>query len=211
MKKTRFLALALVVAIALMGAGYAMWTDQLVVKAEVQTGKLDVDFIEVKTPGRGYSDPTLVTITENNNMIKALGDNADNGNDRDLVEIKIGNFYPKAEVKRTVTLKNVGSIPAIVNVKDFELVAQGKGDVYKHVNAKVTRSNPYTPKLAGELEELDVEFQHHPQPTYVELAVGQSLDLDLVFTFLESAPNEVTEEQTVSYVLTMNFKQFNDR
>ena len=42
MKKVRFIALALVAAITLMGAGYAIWSDQTFATATVKTGKFDM-------------------------------------------------------------------------------------------------------------------------------------------------------------------------
>ena len=46
MKKTKSLALVLVVAIMMMGAGYAYWTEDLTINTTVDTGILDVTFEE---------------------------------------------------------------------------------------------------------------------------------------------------------------------
>lgn len=46
MKKTKLLALTLVVALMMMGAGYAYWTEALTIKTTVDTGDLNVVFNE---------------------------------------------------------------------------------------------------------------------------------------------------------------------
>ena len=46
MRKPKFLALALVVAIMLMGAGYAQWTDVLTIENTVTTGDMNVEFVD---------------------------------------------------------------------------------------------------------------------------------------------------------------------
>ncbi len=45
MKRTRFIALALVVAIMLMGAGYAAWDETIQVRGTVDTGTVDVSIV----------------------------------------------------------------------------------------------------------------------------------------------------------------------
>lgn len=44
MKKTKFIAFTLVLAVILMGAGYAYWTDSLTIKNSVTTGKFNLIF-----------------------------------------------------------------------------------------------------------------------------------------------------------------------
>ena len=44
-EKTRFLVLSLAVAIMLMGAGYAYWTETLTISNTVTTGALELDFL----------------------------------------------------------------------------------------------------------------------------------------------------------------------
>jgi len=45
MKKTKFLSLVLIVAVMLMGAGYAYWTQELKITNTVKTGDLKVEFL----------------------------------------------------------------------------------------------------------------------------------------------------------------------
>jgi len=53
MKKSRFLVLALVLAVMLMGAGYAYWTDTLTINNTVSTGELNVRFAGTNTTRGG--------------------------------------------------------------------------------------------------------------------------------------------------------------
>lgn len=50
MKKSKLLAGVLVASMALLGTGYAYWTDQLTVKTTVATGELNVKYVSVSTP-----------------------------------------------------------------------------------------------------------------------------------------------------------------
>lgn len=88
MKKTRFLALTLVVALALMGAGYAAWMDVLKVDTTVKTGYLDVDFTGVK------SETSSEWVEVTHNYITALNDGNETGPTADLdkVVLKIRNL-----------------------------------------------------------------------------------------------------------------------
>lgn len=56
MKKRRFIAGVLVLSMLLMGTGYAYWTDKLTINTTVDTGKLDVQFLDTGLYGAyGYS------------------------------------------------------------------------------------------------------------------------------------------------------------
>lgn len=45
MKKTKFIALALVIVTTLMGVGYAQWRDTLKIESTVNSGNLNVEFV----------------------------------------------------------------------------------------------------------------------------------------------------------------------
>src|SRR5690554_3744451 len=51
MRKYKFIALALVLAVMLMGAGYAYWTETLTISNTVTTGDMDVVFAPANIAG----------------------------------------------------------------------------------------------------------------------------------------------------------------
>lgn len=112
MKKTRFIALALVVALMLMGAGYAAWSEPLSLTSTVKTGNFNMEITQasIKT-GDDYAKnhshnwheydwthdgDQEVSIYNNKNQV--------------IVEFK--DLYPGGCVGLGMTAKNIGTIPA---------------------------------------------------------------------------------------------------
>jgi hypothetical protein len=115
MKKSRFIALIMVVAIMLMGAGYAEWTDLLTVDAVVCTGEMSVEFIDGKYDGIGVNcDADWVTAT----LITGTA----------VETIAVDNMFPGAKVEYVTTVKNMGTIPAKIEDVDIT-VYDGCGEL----------------------------------------------------------------------------------
>jgi predicted ribosomally synthesized peptide with SipW-like signal peptide len=113
MKKTRFVAMVLAVAVMLIGAGYAAWTDTLIITNTVSTGNLDVDM----DTGSVYVYPTASAetpdgITNRTAKAELTGE--------DEVTVTITNLYPNAKAVVTIPVINDSSIP--VKVNKFETV-----------------------------------------------------------------------------------------
>ena len=88
MKKSSFIAMVLVVALVLMGAGYAAWTDRLSINTEIKTGYLDVSFADA-------------AVFESSNLV--------------TTNVSIGNMYPGATADVTLKMTNNGTIPVGMN------------------------------------------------------------------------------------------------
>lgn len=112
MKKTKFLALVLVVSIMMMGAGYAYWSQTLTFDTTVQTGELEVSFITPPSTGSNFPEQTTskLTVTDYNTM-----------------RVEYGNVYPGAESTLSFKIKNTGSITA--HVDDFTIINKNTADV----------------------------------------------------------------------------------
>ena len=108
MKIVRILALTLIIALGLMGAGYAYWTDTLTINNSVSTGEFNVDFMKED----GY--PKMFGRTNEQYLVKSLEQN-DN-----TVSISVGNMYPDSYVRYELKMKNTGTIPAVF--KNAEVV-----------------------------------------------------------------------------------------
>lgn len=122
MKRTRFIALALVVALMLMGAGYAAWNDRIEVRGTVNTGKVDVQIVSGEILPRAMltddtRDSWVSSDADNNNMwIETKLDN-----NAKSAAFKFDKLYPGAEVKYIFRATNEGNLP--VRVSDVKLKA----------------------------------------------------------------------------------------
>ena len=151
MKKTRYIAVALVVAVMLMGAGYAYWSDTLTIDNTVSTGEFDMG-LECISDVRDY-DNYLENSGEEGNPFGSGDDYvnpeiADDGVGFSYSEDKITfintNLYPGSGACISFKLNNKGSIPAKVDkvegtittgsgIKDEFIYTIGKVVLYKKV------------------------------------------------------------------------------
>lgn len=104
MKKARFVAMVLAVAVMLIGAGYAAWTDTLIINNSVSTGNLDVNMVD----GSVIVCPTAAATTSDGlvNRVATAEVTAD-----DTVTVTITNLYPNAKAVVTIPVTNNSSIP----------------------------------------------------------------------------------------------------
>lgn len=105
MKKTKYLALTLVVAIMMMGAGYAYWSETLTIENTVNTGELDVIFVEpTNVVGEDTYQPNADATPDGHGMI-----------------VTYDNIYPGVANEFHFTLDNEGTIGAYVD--DFAITS----------------------------------------------------------------------------------------
>lgn len=102
MKKTRFVAMVLAVAVMLIGAGYAAWTETLTITNTVSTGYVDVDLL---------NGSVVVHSTEVANSDDALDRTASATGSEQSATVTITNLYPGAEAVVTIPVKNNSTIP----------------------------------------------------------------------------------------------------
>lgn len=109
MKKYKFITLAMVLAVMLMGAGYAYWTETLTISSTVTTGELDVQFVPLalldgsstgdydnKRPfNKDYMDVSLTPADNNHKLICNFTD-----------------IYPGAGGYIKFRVENKGTVPA---------------------------------------------------------------------------------------------------
>lgn len=105
MKKTRFLVLVLAVAVMLVGAAYAYWTQDLTINTTVNTGELEVIFQE----------PANVTEEDDYQI------NADCTPDGYSMEVTFNDVYPGVRNNFYFDMVNTGTLGAYVD--DFSITA----------------------------------------------------------------------------------------
>ncbi|MCT4607112.1 MAG: SipW-dependent-type signal peptide-containing protein [Marinisporobacter sp.] len=117
MKKTKFLALVLAVAVMMMGAGYAAWNETVTINNTVETGEVDVALLK---------DGSKTEVkNEDNCDIEHAGtgvmvENNDKTSTENKATVKLTNLYPGAVVDVTIPVKNNGSIPVKLDSKGIE-------------------------------------------------------------------------------------------
>lgn len=110
MKNTKFIAGALVLAMGLLGTGYAYWTDALQVESTVSTGNLAVEW-EVAEQMPAHS---------NENAEYTPGEITA---DKKGAILNIENMYPGSKTSYYATAENKGTIP--VKVAQIKITAEG--------------------------------------------------------------------------------------
>lgn len=106
MRKPKFLALTLVIAIMLMGAGYAQWTDVLTIENTVSTGDMNVEFI---LEGAASWD---------NDYMNAEIERSD---DNKTETVTITDMYPGSVAVYATALENKGTLPAKIEGVSVDL------------------------------------------------------------------------------------------
>lgn len=120
MKKPKLILLTLVVAIMLVGAGYAAWQETLTISNTVSTGELNMEFtkhdffgIPIYPVGGVYDNLLL-----HKNYLELTG-SQDEAND--MVTISVTDMYPGSTFFYELRADNKGSIPAKVESVTVDL------------------------------------------------------------------------------------------
>lgn len=174
MKRTKYLALVLVVAIMMMGAGYAYWTDTLVLQENITMGNLDVEWqrsdVVADANWKAGSKITNVFLGKDveqdilvSNGFKILP----NPLDKSKATVTLENVYPGAVIRWDGTIKNVGSIP--VKFNNATIVFE-EGDVnnpvlpWLEVTYQIDKSTVPTPGWNGWLGRIVSNWGVAPFP-----------------------------------------------
>jgi predicted ribosomally synthesized peptide with SipW-like signal peptide len=109
------LFMVLVIMLALLGVGYALWSDTLVIEGQVQTGEVDMAFSPCETDDDGIEDDGIdpggkdVASCECALSTGSIEDDSDHGNDQ--LDITIAGGYPSYSCNVTYDMTNIGTVP----------------------------------------------------------------------------------------------------
>ena len=182
MKKIAILALVLVVCLSALGVGYAKWTDDIQIKAKVQTGSVDLVIEEYSGT---YVYKNLVThelevygpgpASNTDNLELVASSWAEAGDLDDTVLMTWDNIFPtRFPFKADVIFHYVGTIPAVVESIDCMMRPGSEWILpYLDVKAKVIRSEDQD--RVGDI--VDIGYQLH-YCDYVLLVVTVKLPQD---------------------------------
>lgn len=200
MKKTKFIALALIVAMALTGAGYAYWTETLTVKNTIKTGMLDFIFTDVaikifdENEGNAFVGESILLVNS---------DEKDNGDTS--LSFELLNMHPGAGANIKFNVLNNGTIDGYID--EFEL--QSSTDEY----------NEYiliTSLKVNNEEKLEEPISISQLPEYLEntgiLGPEESISYEIDLQIDPSATEDDVPENidAIVYTLTAIGKQYND-
>ena len=211
MKKSRLLVLTLVVAVMLVGAGYAYWSEALTINTTVDTGNLEVIFQEPANIN-GEAEPPYQP-------------NADctPSDDGKSMTVTFKEAYPGLENDFEFTLKNVGTLGAYVD--DFAITSPNldtdlilcKGikldETDISFNGTLDQALTYLNTSDGilvdtTLEEPNGDYSYAPGTKYVKLALQFSPDANNSNFVQDALGNKAAN---YSFTINANVYQFNGR
>lgn len=200
--KTAMPFLALMLAMAMIGTAYAMWSKTLYVYGYVDTGELDWEFIHPFTytdHGLDWtSDDGLINVRQ---LDKDVGSTAyrfidsDGDGDNDILEVTMKNVYPSYYEHMSFWVRNNGTIPlkikkVIIDGQEFtapfyvklDLNGDGKDDVEIYYG-----------------DSFGVQL--HPYPT-----IPYKADISFEIHVLQGAP----QGETLSFTIEIVAVQWNE-
>jgi len=198
MKKTKLIALTMVVAIMMVGAGYAAWTDQLNINTTVNTGELDLEFVD-----RG--EATELTLAPH---VTGQVDYAqDTDGEWDVANVTLSNLYPGAEASVSLKIQNNSTIPVKMNsITDTRSDNWGiNGDNFEQIGACLRFFDSNDVALAFD---NTTTYANPWEPLHLAntvLPVGGYATLSFTFT----ASDNIEENETYTFNPQAIFKQFN--
>jgi predicted ribosomally synthesized peptide with SipW-like signal peptide len=224
MKKTKFLALVLVVAVVLMGAGYAAWSDTFKVDNTIETGELAVVLEKAEAGCRVFE-----VFNNQDRKWKSEWDNiivADPSIDprAKTATFKFENLFPGTTAISWIRAKNVGTLPAVIeNVKVGVEAAEGsllKDAIIVHYVLKIkdaSLNDVYTYEgkcsLAALQDELNQKLKGELLFPNYELTIGDDSEaLADTFRFeipVDSLEGDEGENETIQVTIDFDFGQHN--
>lgn len=236
MKKFKFLILIVYLALLVTGVGYAYWSDSLIVNNTVTTGELSVRFEDGSLNGLKFSDLKASKYVLDADTAIKIGNDNSIVTDNNTAAITIPHIYPGSWAAFRLKAINSGTIPVKITdikfsdiSKDTELLSyltfEGGIGIDADGNGTIDKYN----KFSGSLSEVEkdinewlsidmknteiipkggIYFYIPEQETAPDLDEDGTVDRFNIIRFKSDAPCE-TQNKSVTFKFTMNFKQFN--
>lgn len=209
MKKSKLLIGVVALSVALMGTGYAWWTQAIVAQGTVTSGMMDVKLTA--------ADLSAVAPDGNDKYLEITKPNISLANNKSF-NFGIANMYPKSEATLTFTVDNTSTVPMVLN--KFDLTC-GDPDLMNVLEFTLNgdTSTTYTgiTKLKEALEDglNDGELPNGSKTYTIGIRMPESIGEGTTNTIgTEENPlfTEFIDKQSLSenFTCTVSFKQFND-
>lgn len=210
MKKSKLIALMLIVTLMLTGAVYAAWSQTVTVKGDVETGNVNVDIYGSVTTTNRYirndSEDLLYNLHARSEVkgITAV----DNPQDDQIIDIELIEFYPGSVAIAEVRLENKGSIPMKVSILDLPELESFILDEYELIHYQSGSYYEY------ELENRELFNQMLES---VDFMPGDKIAITIRLTMSLDADESEMEEfrntesgNAYNYSIPFRFEQYND-
>ena len=217
MKRTKFILLALVAAMVLMGAAYAAWTQAFTIQSTVSTGELfvkiaqgNINKVEVQK-GTTYED---VTSSLNTNYLtysatETAGD-PQKGDSQSATLSKISynlsKMYPGTRLTNTLTFQNLGTMKTKTVILNTSNISDTDSALWNALVIKVNNGNAIAGTGATKLTNLE---------NAILAAIGEELEPDATattITIVQELPYTSTDatENIIdfSWTIDLQFEQF---
>lgn len=156
MKKTKLMALVLVVALMLMGVGYAAWTDKIEVDSTVTTGKMSVKvseasswayivdknfdshnnvFVGIYQTEDAYQQDIIKDIYKGYNFQKTKNTDFFNNGDSKKISSDFTNIVPGMCYETDVKMKNESTHP--VSLDEIKFAISGDDEIREFMTADI--------------------------------------------------------------------------
>jgi len=214
MKRAKFIMLAVIAALVLMGAGYAAWTQVFTINSTVSTGEL---FVQVKNTGNTYevldSDDNVtesgVLNTTNDYLNLAVNTTAiDEGTSRETltqITYNLAKMYPGTRVISEITFENFGTLKAVTSYNNLVINPSSGNALWTDLEIKVNGSPIANGSNSSEkLENLALA---------ISTAVGNlepgTLKTVTIIQELPITSGNSTEDLSLTWTLPLTFSQYN--
>ncbi|MHC1746886.1 MAG: hypothetical protein AB9856_00680 [Cellulosilyticaceae bacterium] len=191
MKKSKLLLGSAILSVALLGTGYAYWTDALTVESTVKSGNFNVVMEKLDRTGQDsdmspYVQPSEIVITSTSDANACVA------------TLNFDKLYPGAKVTYPIRISNKGSIPAVLENCNVNF---NNNLLLQHMTFKVGDSDNIVPSSLA---------------TAIKGALSNQLDkdknVDLVITAtLNDLGNDLQnyDNKDAKLDIQLNWSQFN--
>jgi len=200
MKKSKLLIGVVALSVALMGIGYAWWTEAVVATGTVNTAKMDVVVTSAEL--------SKVDSEDNDKYLEFTDPEIDETNGSEAFTFVVSKMYPHSTAKLDITVKNTGSIG--VKVNDVQITADN-GDLIKQLRFSVDNQAFVTlAELKGEIATKGIGAAE-----ITPAGATQTKSFSIYIRFpegtdaVDASLEDITDESQ-QFGFTVNFAQFNN-
>ena len=202
MKKTRFLALTLIVAMMLMGAGYAYWSESMTISNTINTGELNFEFSSPTAKQEKLKSYATAKVDPNNNK---------------RLNVTWNNTSPGAYFEFITKVKNTGSIDA--GITNFQITGIDK-EFAKHVylayvlvyrdGHEPNRINLYMPY--NEFDDvMKFVLSKHSEFSHIDLQADETIKLEFgLYLDHDATEEQIRENGRFTFDITADVLQINE-
>ncbi len=214
MNKIKLISLSLVIAIVLMGSAFAYWSQNVNVKANVDTGFLEVGFYNCeKAAGvkfwNGNEGNPLVGDTDSYlnpiSMYNASASFSDFENGAHEIVINAENLFPGGAAFFTYNLKNTGTVP--IEIKGVSVIpAEITGNLGKlKLVAGLNIGDQYIATHVGTLDEIVAEINAYLTDIHTQIFPAGNQN-QTIWIGLDQSETGM-EEIDLRFTLRFNYEQ----